>query len=106
MAILCSALATTFDPDASGGHHFGLVGGIGVVVLVVATVFLVVASLYVSYTPVAYGTVNWCQPRYLLPLLAPPSLAVSIKWQPDRALVLAIARAFRLLVHLQCVFGY
>ena len=100
VAILCYALAATFDPDASGGHHLGLVGGIGVVALVMATVFLVVASLYVSYTPVAYGTVNGCQPRYLLPLLAPLSLAVSIKWQPDRAFVLAIARAVTMCVWL------
>lgn len=69
VTILCCALAATFDPDASGGHHFGLVGGIGVVALVVATVFLVVVSLYVSFNPVAYGTVNGCQPRNLFTIV-------------------------------------
>ena len=35
------------------------------------TVFLVAASLYVSFTPVGYGSVLGCQPRYLLPLVFP-----------------------------------
>lgn len=40
-----------------------------------ATVFvalcLVATSLYISFTPVGYGTINGCQQRYMMPLLFP-----------------------------------
>lgn len=39
--------------------------------LFVVSVCLIATSLYISFTPVGYGTVNGCQPRYLLPLLFP-----------------------------------
>jgi len=31
----------------------------------------VASAMYVTYTPVGYGTVNGCQPRYLIPMLFP-----------------------------------
>ena len=37
----------------------------------VCTIIVVAASMYISFTPVAYHTVNGCQPRYLIPILFP-----------------------------------
>ena len=41
------------------------------IVLVFGTVCLVATALYVSFTPVAYNTVNGCQYRYIIPILFP-----------------------------------
>lgn len=43
----------------------------------VAGVALVATALYISYTPVGLGTVNGCQPRYLLPLLFIPAYTLT-----------------------------
>lgn len=43
----------------------------GVLLATFGTIVLVATSLYVSFTPVAYHTINGCQPRYLLPVLFP-----------------------------------
>ncbi len=39
------------------------------VILAFGTVSLVATSLYIDYTPVGFGTVNGCQPRYFIPIL-------------------------------------
>lgn len=38
---------------------------------VAGSILLVVTSMYVSFTPVGFGTVNGCQPRYLTPIIFP-----------------------------------
>ena len=40
-----------------------------VLVICLITVVLIATSLYVSFTPVRYETINGCQPRYLIPVL-------------------------------------
>lgn len=47
-----------------GGAFFALF-------LVVISIVLVITALYVSFTPVGLGTVNGCQPRYILPVVFP-----------------------------------
>lgn len=49
--------------------------------------FMVAVSLYVSFTPVGYSTVNGCQPRYLLPILFIPlaTLRLPASTHPSRA---------------------
>lgn len=49
------------EPLAMVGGYIGIIGAI----------VLVVMALYISYTPVGFGSVNGCQPRYLLPVLFP-----------------------------------
>lgn len=41
------------------------------VMAVAGSILLVITAMYVSFTPVAYGTVNGCQPRYLTPIVFP-----------------------------------
>lgn len=38
---------------------------------VIGSIVLVATAMYVSFTPVGYGTVNGCQPRYLTPIIFP-----------------------------------
>ena len=40
-----------------------------VLVVDMVTIILIATALYVSFTPVAYPTINGCQPRYLMPLM-------------------------------------
>ena len=53
-------------------------------IAVLITVGLVASALYVSFTPVAFETVNGCQPRYLLPLLLPAFLSIGLLVTPKR----------------------
>ena len=38
---------------------------------------LIASALYISFTPVGHSTVLGCQPRYIIPLLAPTILLVT-----------------------------
>lgn len=65
--------------DNSEQPKFTLVQSVLLVLLTIFIVFLVSSSLYVSFTPVGYETVNGCQPRYLLPILLVPLSIINIK---------------------------
>lgn len=41
------------------------------VLLFISSAVLIASALYISFTPVGAETINGCQPRYLIPLLAP-----------------------------------
>lgn len=49
------------------------------IVLFVGMSAVVATALYISYTPVGLNAINGCQPRYILPLLAPLLLLVTGK---------------------------
>ena len=42
---------------------------IAMIVLVIIIIILIATALYISFTPVAFETINGCQPRYLIPLM-------------------------------------
>lgn len=55
-----------------GTESFGrLRGAAWALVLCVATLLLIAAALYISFTPVGSSTVEGVQPRYLIPLILP-----------------------------------
>ena len=63
---------------------------IGIHTVVFITICMVASVLYISFTPVAFYTINGCQPRYLLPLLFPFCYALSnhkVKWDGNRNLL-------------------
>ena len=45
-------------------------------VICLISIALVATALYVSFTPVGYGWINGCQPRYLMPLIVPMLICV------------------------------
>ncbi len=47
------------------------------IVLFVGMAAIIATALYISFTPVGAQTVNGCQPRYIIPLLAPLLLLVT-----------------------------
>ena len=47
------------------------------VLMFVGMAGLIATALYISFTPVGYDGINGCQPRYLIPLLAPMALTVA-----------------------------
>lgn len=49
---------------------------IALTAICLVSVVLVATALYVSFTPVGYGWVNGCQPRYLIPLIVPMLICI------------------------------
>ena len=47
--------------------------------VIFGTICLVATSMYVAFTPVGLGTVNGCQPRYMLPLFFPAIMLCGLK---------------------------
>lgn len=75
-AILLILVALT---DASDSVSFKIplyMRGLAVL-LFVGMAALIASALYISYTPVGAETVNGCQPRYIIPMLAPLLLLVT-----------------------------
>ena len=54
-------------------------------VLLFGTLCLVATSLYISYTPVGYSTINGCQFRYALPLFFPAIMALGFRGTHNKA---------------------
>ncbi len=67
------------DTDRSLNFKIPLYMKILSVVLFVGMAALIASALYIAFTPVGYDTVNGCQPRYIIPLLAPILLLVGGK---------------------------
>lgn len=68
---------------------------------VAGSILLVVTAMYVSFTPVGFGTVNGCQPRYLAPIIFPGlylltrmNIDVSKKIRENAFLISVFALAF------------
>lgn len=69
-----------FDNEDGGAwRHAGKGSTIWTAVIYLGTYVLVATALYVSFTPVGHETVNGCQLRYQLPILA-PMLAVLLNY--------------------------
>lgn len=47
-------------------------------VICLISVALVATALYLSFTPVGYGWINGCQPRYLMPLIVPMLICICL----------------------------
>lgn len=45
-------------------------------IFIFGIVCLIATALYISFTPVAHETINGCNPRYLIPLIAPVALTI------------------------------
>lgn len=61
-----------FDNEDGGAwRHAGKGSTIWTAVIYLGTYVLVATALYISFTPVGHDTVNGCQLRYQLPILAP-----------------------------------
>ena len=74
--ILLTALAFT-DRDGKDLDIPGKTGSRACMLAVLfGTVVLIATSMYVSYTPVGFGTINGCQHRYLLPLFFPAMMLI------------------------------
>lgn len=72
-------LAVTALTDTDGKLSFKIPMYIKVlsVLLFVGMAAMIATALYISFTPVGMQTVNGCQPRYIIPLLAPLLLLVT-----------------------------
>lgn len=68
---ICLVLFGISSADSVSVKHVGLTRSVWALFVFLFTVILIATALYVSFTPVGLGTVNGCQPRYLLPLLVP-----------------------------------
>lgn len=67
------------NEDGDAWRHAGKGSTAWAVVIYLGTYILVATALYISFTPVGYETVNGCQLRYQLPILA-PMLAVLLNY--------------------------
>lgn len=72
-------LAVTALTDTDGKLSFKIPVYIKIlsVLLFVGMAAMIATALYISFTPVGMQTVNGCQPRYIIPLLAPLLLLVT-----------------------------
>ena len=59
------------NEDGEAWRHANKGSTIWTSIIYLGTYILVATALYVSFTPVGHGTVNGCQLRYQLPILAP-----------------------------------
>lgn len=67
------------NEDGDAWRHAGKGSTAWAAVIYLGTYILVATALYISFTPVGYETVNGCQLRYQLPILA-PMLAVLLNY--------------------------
>ena len=49
------------------------------------TACLVATSMYIAFTPVGMGTINGCQPRYMLPLFFPAMMLLGVMGTDNQA---------------------
>lgn len=78
LSVIYLAGVAILDNDEGGSWRRASVGAaIWSFVIYVCTFILVATALYVDFTPVGYSTVNGCQARYQLPMLA-PTLAIML----------------------------
>ncbi len=65
--------------DKRDCNRFKGMNSLKIIILVIqfAALCLVATSMYVVFTPVAHPTINGCQHRYLIPLLAPILLTIA-----------------------------
>lgn len=69
--IFLSVIALFDNEDGRAWTYAGKGSTLWVAVIYLVTYVLVATALYVSFTPVGHETVNGCQFRYQLPILAP-----------------------------------
>ena len=72
LPVIVLAAVSLFDnAEKAAWMHASAIGSIWSGVIYVLTCVLVATALYVSFTPVGLDTINGCQFRYQLPLIAP-----------------------------------
>jgi uncharacterized membrane protein len=120
--VLCIALiicAMIFDNSKYSEERLLLetakkhtVSKIVMLVSVFVSIVLVVTALYVAFTPVAHGTVNGCQPRYLLPVIFPAllfcgelNIDTSVKLKRNYASIASVLMLFIFLYDMYDVAG-
>ncbi|MDO4607950.1 MAG: DUF2142 domain-containing protein [Clostridia bacterium] len=70
--LFCAATDKTAQNRFKGVHFIKILS----ILIMGGTVCLIATAMYLSFTPVGYETINGCNPRYLIPLLAPVMLTV------------------------------
>ncbi len=70
--LFCAATDKSSENRFKGMHIIKILA----LLVMLGTITLVATAMYLSFTPVGHDTINGCQPRYLIPLLAPVMLTV------------------------------
>lgn len=78
MAVLLGLTALT-DCNPKAEYKIPWLLKIFAVAIFAGMLALIASSMYISFTPVGATTINGCQPRYIIPLLAPLLLIVTGK---------------------------
>lgn len=102
LSLLLVVVAACTDSDRVSNRLAKARYGICTVCAVLTSILLIVASLYLSFTPVGYSTVDGVQPRYLTPLvfplflfvLNPRIINVSTRWKGSIALAVLMVLPF------------
>ncbi len=75
VVLICFAVLT--DKDKYDKFKGSVVIRILALMVLIGGVALAATSMYLAFTPVGYSTINGCQERYIMPLLAPVLLTIS-----------------------------
>lgn len=76
VAVVLLAFVTLTDSNREAAFKIPIYMRALAVLLFVGMAALIATALYISFTPVALPTINGCQPRYIIPLLAPLLLLI------------------------------
>ena len=102
LSLLLVVVAACTDSDRVSNRLSKTCYGVCTVGVVLASILLIVISLYLSFTPVGHNTVDGVQPRYLTPLvfplllfaLNPRVINVSTRWKGSIGLAVLMALPF------------